>query len=97
LVSRARKMSSPPEKCSAAVEHVVLNSGAVELPLLTKTNYHEWSMIVQVSLEAMELWDVVEAVSNDRAKDRRALSAILHAMPSEMKVRLALKKSVKEA
>jgi hypothetical protein len=44
----------------------------------------------------MELWNVVEAVSKDRAKDRRALSAILHAVSSEMKVGLAVKKSVKE-
>jgi hypothetical protein len=45
----------------------------------------------------MELWNVVEAVSKDRAKDRRVLSAILHAVSSEMKVGLAVKKSVKEA
>jgi hypothetical protein len=32
---------------------------------------------MQVSLEALELWDVVEEVSKDRTKDRRALVAIL--------------------
>jgi hypothetical protein len=58
LVIKARKMSNPSEKPSAVVEHIILNSGAVELPLLTKTNYHEWSMVMQVPLEAMELWDV---------------------------------------
>jgi hypothetical protein len=90
-------MSSPPEKRSTAVEHIVLNSDAVELPLLTKTNYQEWSMIMHVSLEAMELWDVVEAASKDCAKDQRVLAAILHVVPSEMKVGLAVKKSAKEA
>jgi hypothetical protein len=39
-------MSNPSEKPSAVVEHVVLNSSTVELPLLTKTNYHEWSMVM---------------------------------------------------
>jgi hypothetical protein len=89
-------MSNPSEKPSAVVEHIILNSGVVELPLLTKTNYHEWSMVMQVPLEAMELWDIVES-ANDCAKDRRALATILHTMPSEMKVGLIVKKSVKEA
>jgi hypothetical protein len=39
----------------------------------------------------------VEAVTNDRAKDRRALAAILRAVPSEMKAGLAVKTSAKEA
>lgn len=34
-------------------------------------------VFMQVSLEALELWDVVEEVSKDRTKDRRALVAIL--------------------
>jgi hypothetical protein len=94
---RAGEMSSPLEKHNAVVACVVLNSGAVELPLLTKSNYHEWSLVMKVSLEAMELWDAVEVDCKDHAKDRRALAIILHAVPSEMKARLAVKKSEKEA
>jgi hypothetical protein len=90
-------MSNPSKKPSASVECVILNSSVVELLLLTKTNYHEWSMVMQVSLVAMELWDVIEAANKDRAKDQRALATILHMVPSEMKVRLAVKKSAKEA
>ena len=95
-------MSTPPKigessKAGAVVERVVANSGAVELPLLTRTNYHEWSLVMQVSLEAMELWDAVEAVTKERTKDRRALAAILRAVPPEMKAGLAVKKSAKEA
>jgi hypothetical protein len=41
-------MSSPPEKPSVVVERVISNSDTVELP--TKTNYHEWSMVMHVSL-----------------------------------------------
>ena len=84
-------------KAGAAVERVVPNSGVVELPLLTRAKYHQWALVMQVSLEALELWDAVEAVTKDRAKDRRALAAILRAVPSEMKAGLAVKTSAKEA
>ncbi|CAN6333479.1 unnamed protein product [Urochloa humidicola] len=81
----------------AAVERVVPSAGVVELPLLTKGNYQEWSLVMQVSLEALELWEVVEEESKDRAKDRRALAAILRGVPPEMKAGLAVKKTAKEA
>ncbi|WVZ64467.1 hypothetical protein U9M48_013976 [Paspalum notatum var. saurae] len=66
-------------------ERVVASSNSVELPMLTAGNYHEWSTVVQVSLEALELWDTVEKKCKERAKDRRALAAILRAVPGEMK------------
>jgi hypothetical protein len=69
----------------------------VELPLLTKGSYQEWALVMQVSLEALELWEVVEAKGKDRAKARRALAAILHGVPPEMRAGLAVKKSGKEA
>jgi hypothetical protein len=52
---------------------------------------------MQVSLEALELWDAVEGESENRAKDRRALAAILRGVPPEMKAGLAMKKTTKEA
>jgi hypothetical protein len=52
---------------------------------------------MQVSLEALVLWEVVEKKSQDRAKDQRALAAVLRGIPPEMKARLAVKKSAKEA
>jgi hypothetical protein len=54
-------------------------------------------MVMQISFEAMELSDVVEAASKDRVKDQCALAAILCVVPSEMKVGLTVKKSAKEA
>ncbi|XP_062230147.1 uncharacterized protein LOC133927761 [Phragmites australis] len=53
--------------------------------------------VVRESSSSVVLPDVVEAVSKDRAKDRRALAAILRAVPPEMKAGLAVKKSAKEA
>jgi hypothetical protein len=79
---------------SVAAERV---TGAVQLPLLTKSNYTEWSLIMQVSLEAMWLWSVVETGKGERRDDRLALSAILRAVPSEMKARLAVKLTAYEA
>jgi hypothetical protein len=73
------------------------NSVMVELPLLTKGSYQEWALVMQVSLEALELWEVVEAEGKDRTKDRRALAAILHGVPPEMRTGLAVKKSAKQA
>jgi hypothetical protein len=71
--------------------------GAVEIPQLTRVNYHEWSLVMQVSMEALELWDAVEATCKERAKDRRALATIIRGVPKEMKASLAQKKSAKEA
>jgi hypothetical protein len=42
------------------------NSGVVELPLLSKGSYQEWALVMQVSLEALELWEVVEAEGKDQ-------------------------------
>jgi hypothetical protein len=80
----------------AAAERVP-GSGVVELPMLSKGGYQEWALVMQVSLEALELWDAVEGESENRAKDRRALAAILRGVPPEMKAGLAVKKTAKEA
>jgi hypothetical protein len=38
-----------------AVADRLPGSGVVELPMLTKGGYHEWALVMQVSLEALEL------------------------------------------
>ncbi|CAO2203105.1 unnamed protein product [Urochloa humidicola] len=85
------------EGSGAAAERIVPGAGAVEVPMLGKGNYQEWALLMQVALEALELWDVVEKASADRALDRRALSAILRGVPQEMKAGLAVKATAKEA
>jgi hypothetical protein len=52
---------------------------------------------MQVSLKAMELWDVVEAECKERAKDRRVLDVIIRVVPAGMKSALAVKKTTNEA
>jgi hypothetical protein len=95
------KISDSPLKgdsssAGAAAERVP-GSGVVEVPMLGKGNYQEWALLMQVALEALELWDAVEKASTDRALDRRALSAILRGVPQEMKVGLVVKATAKEA
>ncbi|CAN6294052.1 unnamed protein product [Urochloa humidicola] len=82
---------------SSGGNRIVPGSGAVEVPILGMGNYQEWSLLMQVALEALELWEAVEKVSKDRALDRRALAAILRGVPREMKGNLAMKASAKEA
>jgi hypothetical protein len=95
LAKDGLKMFDSVGSSSAAVERVV-NANSVELPLLTKANYHEWALVMQVSLEAMELWDAVETMCKERPKDRWAMVAILGAVLLEMKAGLAVKKTAKE-
>ncbi|KAL6600448.1 hypothetical protein ACP70R_045248 [Stipagrostis hirtigluma subsp. patula] len=98
-------MSSPPKKpddkggvlSPVAVERVVTFGGTVELPMLTATNYHVWSLVMKVSLEALGLWHAVELDKVDRREDRQALAAILRGVPSEMKAGLTVKETAKEA
>uniref|UniRef100_J3L3U5 DUF4219 domain-containing protein n=1 Tax=Oryza brachyantha TaxID=4533 RepID=J3L3U5_ORYBR len=78
---------------SKSGERVVANSGVVEL---TSANCHVWALVIQVLLEALELWDVVEAASKYCTKDRHVLDAILRGVPFEIKATLAVKKT-KEA
>ena len=65
--------------------------------MLTKVNYHELELEMQVHLEGMELWDAVKTGNAERGKDRRVLAIILRGVPSKMKSGLAAKKNVKEA
>jgi hypothetical protein len=94
-MSSQRTPASGGSSQTVAAERVT--GGTVKLPLLTKGNYTEWCLVMQVSLEALGLWNVVEIGKGERREDRLALSAILHAVPSEMKAGLTVKLMAKEA
>jgi hypothetical protein len=66
-------------------------------PMLTRTNYQEWSSHVQCNLEAMFLWDAISDDKVERRRDRLALGAMLRGVPTEMHPLLLNKKTVKEA
>lgn len=72
-------------------------AGNLMWPMLTRTNYQEWSSHIQCNLEAMFLWDAVTDDKIERRRDRLALGAMLRGVPPEMHPMLLNKKSVKEA
>jgi hypothetical protein len=65
--------------------------------MLTRTNYVEWALLMQVNLEAMEVWQSINPGTSPRKNDRMALGALLRGVPQEMWSILAKKKTVKEA
>ncbi|WVZ49530.1 LOW QUALITY PROTEIN: hypothetical protein U9M48_000878 [Paspalum notatum var. saurae] len=80
------------------LERVVKKVGAsVVYSELTKTNYHEWELVMQVNLEAQGLWEAIESGDVERREDRLALAALLRAVPTEMCPTLAVKKTAKAA
>jgi len=75
-------------------------TGNLVWPLLTCTNYQEWSSHIQCNLEGMFLWDAIDEVDSakvERRRDRLALGAMLRGVPQEMHSMLPNKKTVKEA
>ena len=72
------------------------SSIVVNLPILTKLNYHLWSKRMQVHLKANGLWDAVQANDDDRRRDRFALSVILGATPEVFHVQIDIADSAKK-
>ena len=72
--------------------------GPTNYPVLTKTNYNDWALVMKIKLEAKCLWGAIEPSGViERHVDRMALDAICSAVPSEMISTLAVKESAKEA
>jgi hypothetical protein len=63
---------------------------------LTKTNYAEWSMVMKVKMQARRTWDAVQYGDADFDEDRRALEALLAAVPTEMHSSLVNKQTAKD-
>jgi hypothetical protein len=66
-------------------------------PMLTRTNYAKWALMMQVNLEGMEVWDAIDPGGGSRKNDSVALGALLRGVPPEMWSLLAKKKTAKEA
>ena len=73
--------------------------GPMNYPVLTKTYYNSWALLMKIKLEANYLWGVIElgGVATERHEDHMALDAICSAMAPEMISTLAFKESPKEA
>ena len=65
--------------------------------MLTKSNYHEWSLLMKVKLQAQRLWEVVHVGGVSYDDDRRALEALCAVVPTELGASLANKATTKLA
>jgi hypothetical protein len=50
--------------------------GSTLWPLLTKTNYNEWSLVMKVEMKMRQMWDVVRRIEVEFDDDRRALVSL---------------------
>jgi hypothetical protein len=62
----------------------VVSAGPVNYPLLTKTNYNDWALLMKIKLEARLLWAAVDPDDVDFQVDRMALGAICSVVPPEL-------------
>ena len=66
--------------------------------MLTRTNYVEWAMLMQINYEALEIWETIDPGTDaKRAQDRQAMGALMRSVPKEMWGTLGAKKTIKEA
>jgi hypothetical protein len=52
--------------------------GSAQWPMLTKTNYTDWALLMQVMLEARQLWTAIDVGTAEREADMQAREALLH-------------------
>jgi hypothetical protein len=71
--------------------------GGSSYPTLTKNNYSDWALLMEVKLKARALWNVVEHGGADPQEEMMALDALCSAVPSEMVSSIADKEMAKEA
>jgi hypothetical protein len=65
--------------------------------MLTKSNYHKWSLLMKVKVQAWRLWEVVHVGGVSYDDDCRALEALCAAVPTELGASLANKATAKLA
>ena len=103
---RRRLSTSPPSRRrrqrrgEVVVERVVeKSSGSIQWPILTRTNYQEWSLLMRVNMEAQGYWHAVEPDDDEieYREDRLALAAILRSVPTDMLGSLARKRTARSA
>jgi hypothetical protein len=75
-------------------------TATIQYPTLTRSNYEEWSMLMQVNMEAVGVWYEVEPYEDKEVNyqdEQLALAAILRSVPAEMLPTLRDKRSARAA
>jgi len=78
------------------VEHVVREESGTSM-MLTRTNYQEWALVMQVKMQVARVWTTVIEDGAEENDDRGALQIILTGVPPEMLRVLAAKDTAKTA
>jgi hypothetical protein len=55
-------------------------SGGISYPILTKSNYSDWALLMKVKLKARALWSAVEHNESDVQEEMMALDALCNAV-----------------
>ena len=86
------------EGTEGMVQRVIreVSAGTV-FPMLTKTNYSGWALLMKVKLKARLLWTAIEKGGVKPHEDMQALNALCSAVPPEMWPVIADKETAKEA
>ena len=92
-----RGSSSPPQRRGRSPVMQVYREIGTGWPMLTRSNYYEWSLLMKVKLQARFLWDAIKFNDVDYEQDRRALEAICAAVPLEIGATIANKPTAKLA
>jgi hypothetical protein len=71
--------------------------GGAPYPMLTRTNYDNWVVMMKVMMDACGLSEAVDTGNVERNEDRWAMETILQAVPPEMHQFLGVKATTKEA
>ncbi|WVZ88093.1 hypothetical protein U9M48_034646 [Paspalum notatum var. saurae] len=80
------------------VERVIKDSSAsVQYPVLTKTNYPEWVVMMRINLQAQGLWRAIDPGNASYGDDCLALAAIARSVPTEMTTMVGSKETAKAA
>jgi hypothetical protein len=89
---------------SRVVERIIERpSSNVVWPMLTRTNYPEWALVMEVNFQTLCVWDAVDigidedSDDDEYHDDRQAMAGLLRLVPSDMWSTLARKRTMKEA
>jgi hypothetical protein len=81
---KERRLKEVGAGCSNPVVRQIKDVGAAQFPMLTRTNYAEWSTIMKVMLRGRGLWAAVTTGPADEQEDLLEMEAILKAVPPEL-------------
>ena len=96
------RRSRPRSAGSHVIERIVERpSASVQWAMLTRTNYPEWALVMEVNFQTLRVWDVVvNGIDDDPDKeeyhdDQQAMAGLLRSVPAELWNALAVRRTVK--